>query len=283
MNEKQQEVIQEIRRIASKLNKDSLTKRDFIEHSSMLISTVMSRFGSWNRAIESAGLMPNSNTFEPRSYEARYTEEELLIEIIRLTKELGKEPSDDEMTALGKYSPHPYRKKWGKFINARQIAYAKYGFPEGEESSTQESNKSKVPLRKQEQEIPNSIHKPNTLSSKTTKKVQYGEPIDFRGLRHAPINEQGVVYLFGIVSHELGFLVESVRTGYPDCEGKRCVDEKRQIWERTLIEFEFKSGNFRVHGHDPNECDLIVCWIHDWQDCPLEIIELRSAINRLPK
>lgn len=33
----------------------------------------------------------------------------------------------------------------------------------------------------------------------------YGAPINFRGLRHAPINEQGVVYLFGMVSAELGF------------------------------------------------------------------------------
>src|SRR5574341_205258 len=45
----------------------------------------------------------------------------------------------------------------------------------------------------------------------------YGEPIDFRGLRHAPINEQGVVFLFGMVSDELGFLVESVHHPFPDC------------------------------------------------------------------
>lgn len=36
---------------------------------------------------------------------------------------------------------------------------------------------------------------------------QYGPPIEFRGLRHAPINEQGVVFLFGMVSREIGFLV----------------------------------------------------------------------------
>ena len=29
---------------------------------------------------------------------------------------------------------------------------------------------------------------------------QFGKPLDFRGLRRAPINEQGVVYLFGIIS-----------------------------------------------------------------------------------
>ncbi len=114
------------------------------------------------------------------------------------------------------------------------------------------------------------------------KKVQYGAPIDFRGLRHAPINEQGVVYIFGMVSRELGFLIESVRTAYPDCEGKRRVDEKRQLWEHVLIEFEYQSSNFRVHGHNPEGCDLIVCWINDWEDCPLEVLELSSQIKYLP-
>jgi hypothetical protein len=32
----------------------------------------------------------------------------------------------------------------------------------------------------------------------------YGQPLDFRGLRHEPVNEQGVVLLFGLVAKELG-------------------------------------------------------------------------------
>ena len=43
---------------------------------------------------------------------------------------------------------------------------------------------------------------------------RFGEPIDFRGLRHAPINELGVVFLFGAVSRELGFIVESIQAEY---------------------------------------------------------------------
>ncbi|MBX9788237.1 MAG: hypothetical protein K2Y37_04935 [Pirellulales bacterium] len=39
-------------------------------------------------------------------------------------------------------------------------------------------------------------------------------------MRHAPINEQGVVYLFGMVSRELGFYIEAIQQGFPDCEGK---------------------------------------------------------------
>ena len=111
--------------------------------------------------------------------------------------------------------------------------------------------------------------------------VVYGAPISFRGLRHAPINEQGVVFLFGMVSYEIGFIVEAVHAAYPDCEAKRCVDRRNERWQRVRIEFEFCSSNFRDHGHDPSGCDVIVCWEHDWPDCPLEVVELRRVINEL--
>jgi hypothetical protein len=45
-----------------------------------------------------------------------------------------------------------------------------------------------------------------------------GDPIDFRGLRHEPVNESGVIFLFGMVAKELGYYVEAVQAGYPDCE-----------------------------------------------------------------
>jgi len=30
------------------------------------------------------------------------------------------------------------------------------------------------------------------------------------------VNEQGVVFLFGMIAKELGYMVEAVQTGYPD-------------------------------------------------------------------
>jgi hypothetical protein len=109
----------------------------------------------------------------------------------------------------------------------------------------------------------------------------YGDPIDFRGLRHEPVNEQGVVFLFGIVARELGCLVEAVQTGYPDCEAKRQIGPGK--WQRVRIEFEYESRNFRDHGHPVNGCDIIVCWRHNWSDCPqnLEVLELRNVIKTL--
>ncbi len=114
-----------------------------------------------------------------------------------------------------------------------------------------------------------------------TEGLKYGAPINFRGLRHAPTNEQGAVYLFGMVGYELGMIVESVQSAYPDCEAKRCVDPRKDQWQRVGIEFEYRSSNFREHGHDPAGCHLIVCWEDDWPDCPLEVLDLRSVIDEL--
>jgi hypothetical protein len=84
-----------------------------------------------------------------------------------------------------------------------------------------------------------------------------------------------------MVSSELGLIVEAVQSAYPDCEAKRCVDAHNNRWQRVRIEFEFSSRNFLVHGHDLAGYDLIVCWEHNWPECPLEIVELRSVINDL--
>jgi len=78
---------------------------------------------------------------------------------------------------------------------------------------------------------PASFIEPSVVSrqkySRLNDRPTYGNPIDFRGLRHEPVNEQGVVFLFGIVAKELGYMVEAVQTGYPDCEAKRQVEGGR--------------------------------------------------------
>jgi hypothetical protein len=111
------------------------------------------------------------------------------------------------------------------------------------------------------------------------------EPIDFRGLRYAPASRQGVVYLFGMIGHELGFLIESFVSEFPDCEGKRCVDSENNQWEPVRIQFEYKSSDFKTRtsakGYDESQCDLIVCWNHNWTESPIEVLELRSVLQYL--
>ncbi|MCC6018798.1 MAG: hypothetical protein LM601_07195 [Candidatus Verstraetearchaeota archaeon] len=105
-----------------------------------------------------------------------------------------------------------------------------------------------------------------------------GEPINFRGMVYAPLNEAGVILLFARVMDDLGIIYESSPPGFPDMVGRRKVGN---AWQRVRIEFEYKSSNFKQHGHDPSKCDIIVCWEHDWPECPLEVIELRDIIRKL--
>lgn len=105
-----------------------------------------------------------------------------------------------------------------------------------------------------------------------------GDLINFRGLVYAPLNENGVILLFGKVMDDLNMYIEEIKPGFPDCIARRFVGKG---WERVAIEFEYSSSNFKAHGHDPEQCDIVVCWEHDWTACPLEVIELKSEILNL--
>lgn len=104
-----------------------------------------------------------------------------------------------------------------------------------------------------------------------------GERIDLPILNYAPLNEKGVILLFGYYLQDLGIShVEEIKSGFPDAIAMQSIGNGR--YKRIKIEFEFRSSSFLRHGHPIDECDLIVCWIHDWPDCPLEIIELSTSL-----
>jgi hypothetical protein len=132
-------------------------------------------------------------------------------------------------------------------------------------------------MKRDASETPSSI---TPRYSRLENRPTYGNPINFRGLRHEPVNEQGVVFLFGMVAKELGYMVEAVQVGFPDCEAKRQVEGGR--WQSVRIEFEFESRNY---NHPANGCDVIVCWRHNWPACPqnIEVVELSKIIKSLAR
>lgn len=105
----------------------------------------------------------------------------------------------------------------------------------------------------------------------------YGDPIEFRGVRHAPVDVGGVIFLFGMVARELGFNVEAMSSGFPRCEAKRQVAAGK--WARLRIDFELESRQFRDAGRNPAACDLIVCWRDTWPDRPASLDVL--ALDRM--
>ncbi|HEY1938390.1 MAG TPA: hypothetical protein VGJ33_10685 [Candidatus Angelobacter sp.] len=105
----------------------------------------------------------------------------------------------------------------------------------------------------------------------------YGLPLLQRPLTFAPTNEAGVLAAFACHARELGFTILRLQAAFPDCEALREVGPNRA--QRVLIELEYESRNFLEHLHPISGCDLIVCWINNWPDCPLEVIELSSVLK----
>ncbi len=222
-------------------------------------------FGTWNRAIDAAGLEPDTSN-------KKLSDVELESEFRRVVDILGKIPTRSEFFAESRHSPTVYERRfgsWGKVVANYLGLQASTRIQTGRRPRA-----SSLSTRLPQSVVPRPV---GIYSSKTGR--PFGAPLDFRELRHEPVNEQGVVFLFGMIARELGFLVEAVGTGYPDCKAKRL--HKGGHYIEVAIEFEFKSSNFREHGHDPAECDLIVCWEHDWPECPIEVIELKSVIRKV--
>jgi hypothetical protein len=107
-----------------------------------------------------------------------------------------------------------------------------------------------------------------------------GGPINVEGLIYSPLNENGVILLFSKVQYKLAqpITIEAIQSAFPDAKGRRKTEKG---WVDIWIEFEYKSSHFRLHEHPPEECDVVVCWEHDWKECPIEVIALKSVLRSL--
>ncbi len=270
------EVLDGIRKAAASLGR-APSRSEFIASTGISEYHVLSHFASWTEAVRASGLAPDMTN-------VRLEDDVLLEDWGRLVRKLLQIPTRDQYRSHGNYSPASFKNHFGPWsaIPARFRLFAEGNsewidvvalLPLTPPSSDLNSQ---VPLS---EEVSSSSLLDRSFHTKLDQRPTYGNPIDFRGLRHEPVNEQGVVFLFGMLARELGYSVEAVQTGYPDCEAKRQVNRGR--WQRVRIEFE--SRNFRTHGHSPNGCDLIVCWRHNWPECPahIEVLELQSVIKTL--
>lgn len=266
-----EQLIEEIKKVAKKLGKETLSRKEFVSNSEIHSDgPILKFFDNWNEAVEEAGLIPHTEN-------RKIDENELFIEMEKVFLSSGGICVRAKFNKLSKYHSGTYERRFGRWNNSLKAF-----------SNWLENNNKDFPFKNQLIKTTGKTLISDELGKRQTEKIaswnsigntRYGMPLNFRGLQHAPLNEQGVVFLFGMICSEIGFIVEAVRTGYPDCEAKRRIDKNQ--WERVRIEFEFLSSNFKEHGHNPEQCDLIVCWIHDRQECPLEVIELKSEIERI--
>ncbi len=275
-----QQIVTSIAKIARKLGR-APSQKEFNSLSDLSTYHVLQHFRSWNDAVRSSRLRPYTLNIKPKDHA-------LLEDWGRAARRHRGVPPRRVYSREGKFNPRTLEKRFGPWSRLpetfRNFARRKREWtdvvsllpaplspgrpPAADRSHPQDSSSFSAPPREK-------WHAPRKG------RPAYGNPTRFAGLPHEPINEQGVVLLFGMLAKKLGYLVENVQTGFPDCEALRLIAPGR--WQRVSIEFEFESRNFRDHGHPENGCDVIVCWRHNWHDCPrhLEILELSTVIKSL--
>jgi hypothetical protein len=280
------QILNSIASIAKQIGR-APSRAKFISRSGISLHFVLQSFPSWSQAIRAAGLRPYSLNVR--------VEDRALLEdwgkVVRrnpaILRNRARLPRHI-YRRQGKYNPHTLAKRFGGWSS---VPRAFRNFAKGKRewadivallpAHVVRSSVSKDARSRPNEGSPSSIT-PKPLQHPPLKgRATYGNPTNFRGLLHEPVNEQGVVLLFGMLAKDLGYMIEAVQKGFPDCEAMRQVAPER--WQRVRIEFEFESRNFRDHGHQSTGCDVIVCWRHNWDECPeyIEVVELSGVIKSL--
>ncbi len=270
-----QQILDSIGAIARRLGR-APSRAEFISRAGISRYSVWKFFPRWNDAVRAA--RP-----KPRTPGAQQIQESELLrdwgEAVRRKRDM---PSQRGYLLEGKHDPRTMAMRFGGWSSIPR-AFRKFAKGKREWADVLgilRAGKRKDGATAKEKQH-SSIPPKKVRHAQLQDRLTYGNPMDFRGLRHEPVNEQGVVFLFGMVARELGYLVEAIQRGFPDCEAKREIAPGR--WQRVHIEFEFESRNFRDHGHPVSGCDVIVCWRHNWDECPchIEIVELSNVIKSL--
>jgi len=234
--------------------------------------TLRRHFLRYTDALRECGLTRRGAGYE-------VSREELLKEWARMVRKLGKLPSIQEYELESEYSIRPMLRWFRRWRNIPD-GMAEYLKKEGldvEYGDVLDIIARHIDGRRRGRKTFDPPAGMTSGSRLLDGQPIYGTPLLHDVMSYAPTNEQGVVCLFGAMARELKFKLLRFQAECPDCEAMREVAPGR--WQRVRIEFEFESRNFLAHGHRPGDCDLIVCWEHNWQNCPVEVIELRKAIS----
>jgi hypothetical protein len=209
------------------------------------------------------------------------TQEAMFVDWATVVRSMGRIPTVNDYDQQGTYSNRPYmtRFRYWREVPAGMLAHmVKEGIggewqdvmniiAEHLHISSDEATKYKLPS--------GSIFKPRIMPDRPI----YGMPLLDGPLTFAPTNEAGVLAAFTVYARKLGFAIQRLQTQFPDCEAMREVGPNQ--CQRVKIEFEYEARNFLEHQHPITGCDLIVCWINNWPDCPLEVIALSEVIGKL--
>jgi hypothetical protein len=270
-----EEVMREIRRCARRLGR-APKARELIAMAGRRITRydIHHNFGGYLKALRACDLELSGSgcVVELR---------DLFLEWASMARKLGRVPTITHYDRNSRYSVRPLVDRFGNWKSVAKGLGA-YAEENGLAAEWQDVMTTIAEHQHQQEELtaargipgsvpPARLNKPRVWEDRPL----LGPPLTEKAMAHSPTNESGVVYAFGSMARELGFVVSHIQTSFPDCEAVREVEKGR--WQKVRVEFEFESRNFLRHLHRAEDCDVIVCWIHNWEECPLDVVELRSV------
>lgn len=268
-----EELIAEIRKCAEELGHVPALN-ELVKTTQIRRHAICKHFVSYQRALQACGLERRGNY--PVSLKSIFTD---WAEAVR---RLGKVPTIWEYQTHSKYSYRPllrHYKAW-PHVPAGMLEYAREVHMDEEWKDVLDIVEKHLERPGKRACKPRRTQEKRAMPGALPDEPLYGPPMCPAPLTYAPTNEAGVMFLFGAMAKDLGFAVTRIQTGFPDCEAMREVERER--WQRVRIELEYESRNFVAHMHPVEGCDLIVCWNHNWPECPIEVLELRRAVSTQP-
>lgn len=268
-----EEILAAIKRCAEKLGRPPRL-REIRSEINVTSRQIRQEFGGWVRALRVCGM-------ERRGSGCPAPMKDLFKDWAELVRTLGKIPAAADYNLHSNFSIRPLIKRCGAW---RRVPATMQAYMVREGIEDQYRDVMNVIARHHER-LMKADRKCTPRSSGPWKahlredRPVYGAPLLPTALTYEPVSEGGVIFLFALLAKELGFAVTTIQPEFPDCEALCRVDEGK--WQKVRIEFEYASKNFVHHMHDTDGCDMIVCWVHDWPECRLDVIELRSEMSRL--
>ena len=263
------EIIAVIQKLSKKRGR-TIQLTELVKSTKISRLAIRTNFGNYTEALRACGL-------EGQGYGYRLRVEDLFLDWAKVVRKLGRVPTVADFELHGKYSYRPFGRVFAgwKDIPAGMIAYAK-------RAGLKESWKDVLDIAAKHLQSRRQRRNPGEPRPRTKPRILpnrpiYGPPIASGPLTHAPTNEAGVLFLFGSMCRKMGYAVTRLQSAFPDCNAMREIEPER--WQPVRIEFEYESKNFLEHQHAISGCDLIVCWRHNWPQCPLEVVELKTAMK----
>jgi hypothetical protein len=263
-----EEILKSIRACATKLGRNP-NLRELRRFAGINETELYRKMGNLKKALTAAGLKAGGSGFYAGN-------SEVLLDWAAVVRKLGRIPTVEAYGREGHFSAQPF---FDRFESWKGVPTAFRKFAAAEKIERQWADVLKIVAGREERLRILGKGRTRRKCPLLMDRPVYGAPLLMPEMQHEPVNEAGVLFAFGVLARRLGFVVKRWQTDFPDCLAVR--EMAKGQWQDQNVEVEMYSRNFVAHKHDPKKCDVIVCWVHNWPECPewIEVVELRKVVE----